>query len=76
MSVDTAYTESLKVLTKARMISFGLLDSMSGHAHLQSGGGSVTVEGLDGSAQLDSQGGAIQVCSCSMLCIHTLLLYM
>ena len=40
----------------------------------------MTVEGLDGSAQLDSQGGPIQVCSCStvlccaaVLCMHSML---
>ena len=70
VSVDTAYTESLQVFTQGDMISFGLLDSMNGHAHLQSGGGDVTVEGLDGSAQLDSQGGAIQVCFCRQYWVH------
>ena len=61
VSVDVAYTESLTVMTKGKPITFGLLDTMNGAAQLCSNGGKVTVEGLDGTADLESKGGNIQV---------------
>ena len=59
--MEVAYTESLDVKTGNEPITFGFLDTMNGHALLASQGGDVTVEGLDGTAALQSHGGHVQV---------------
>lgn len=56
-----AYTESLQVNAGNSPVTFGFLDTMSGAASLVSEGNAVTVNGLDGAANVQSHGGAIQV---------------
>lgn len=61
VAVEVAYTESLDVKTGNEPTTFGFLDTMNGQALLASQGGDIVVEGLDGTAALQSHGGNIQV---------------
>ncbi len=61
MHVEVAYTESLEIKSGTRPITMGFLDTMSGSAALSSKGKGITVNGLDGTAHLESHGGPIQV---------------
>lgn len=67
VKVDVAYTESLLVMTKGKPVTIGSLDTMNGHALLQTYGGSLSVQGLDGSARLESRGGSVQVSASATL---------
>ena len=70
MNVEVAYTESLEIRSGTAPITMGLLDTMSGSATLSSLGTGITVNGLDGTAHLESHSGLIQVRA-----IHKLTLY-
>ena len=61
VNVEVAYTESLEIKTGTGPITMGFLDTMSGSATLSSKGKGITVNGLDGTAHLESHGGPIQV---------------
>ncbi len=61
MTLEVAYTESLEIKSGTGSITMGFLDTMSGSAALSSQGKGITVNGLDGTAHLESHGGPIQV---------------
>ena len=61
MTLEVAYTESLEIKSGTGSITMGFLDTMSGRAALSSKGKGITVNGLDGTAHLESHGGPIQV---------------
>ncbi|KAL0030213.1 hypothetical protein WJX77_003267 [Trebouxia sp. C0004] len=61
VNVEVAYTESLEIKTGTGPITMGFLDTMSGSATLSSKAKGITVNGLDGTAHLESHGGPIQL---------------
>ena len=61
VNVEVAYTESLEIRSGTGPITMGFLDTMRGSATLSSKGKGITVDGLDGTAHLESHGGPIQV---------------
>ena len=64
------YNEVLEVRASDASISVGFLDAMNGTASLVSNGKGITVNGLDGTASVQSHGGPIQVCSNSLTHLH------
>ena len=72
VDIEVAYTEALEVRAGDAPISIGFLDTMNGTASLVSEGKGISVNGLDGTANVQSHGGPIQVCSRSFAHLYHL----